>query len=579
MKIKFAILLGLGLLGQFSGGGATDGAGPAPAAATTNAPAAVPPPSPVLEAPLPTPAPAPPASSIPEPTASPQAAVAKVPLGVDLVEAARKKAEETSGDDISPLVTYDEAELIPVIKALARQARINLVFDPRMTTPGPDGKPPVTPTVTLRLENITARNVLDTVLKNYGYVLIEDPKTGIGRVAPKNEKEAEPLITKVMLLQYTSPTNIMTLLRLTFPGRDQFVPDVRTSQLVVMALEADLPKIEDLITQLDQPTRQILIEAKLIETSHNPQSVKGIDWSGTLQAQRVSFGNGLSSANSVLQNPGAATTVTTPSGRVINSTAGSSSQSSYTTTMNGTPGTASGISLNTAQGFAPNLAFLSADGVSAVLSFLNQDSDTEVVATPRAVTLDNETATLSVMRAIPVRTTSPGSANVAASSQVTYTNVGTMLVVTPRVSGGTNIAMKVSPEVSNVDGQQTSVIDGKVNTDTVFAFRRVEAHVVVPSGHTLVMGGLISDRSSKAYIKVPLLGDIPGLGMAFRKEDKQKTKQNLMIFITPTILQTSDFQRLPASGFLQTKDKIDIRDKTSAWDSGTPYDWGKGKTK
>ena len=67
--------------------------------------------------------------------------------------------------------------------------------------------------------------------------------------------------------------------------------------------------------------------------------------------------------------------------------------------------------------------------------------------------------------------------------------------------------------------------------------------------------------------------------MAFRKEDKQKTKQNLMIFITPTILQTSDFQRLPASGFLQTKDKIDIRDKTSAWDSGTPYDWGKGKTK
>lgn len=577
MNIKIAILLGLGLLCQFSGGAATNGASPAPPTATTNAPAATPPPSPVLEAPLPNPAPAPPASSSPEPAA----AAAKAPLGVDLVEAARKKAEETPADDISPLVTYDEAELIPVIKALARQARINLVFDPRMTTPGPEGKPPVTPTVTLRLENITARNVLDTVLKNYGYVLIEDPKTGIARVAPKDEKALEPLVTKVMLLQYTSPTNMMTLLKLAYPGggRSQFVPDVRTSQLVVMAVETELPKIEDLITQLDQPTRQILIEAKLIETSHNPQSVKGIDWSGTLQAQRVSFGNGLSSANSSTLNPGAATTVTTPSGRVINSTAGSSSQSSYTTTMNGAPGSAPGISLNTAQGFAPNMAFLSADGVSAVLSFLNQDSDTEVVATPRAVTLDNETATLSVMRAIPVRNTSPGSANVAASSQVTYTNVGTMLVVTPRVSGGTNIAMKVSPEVSNVDGQQTSVIDGKVNTDTVFAFRRVEAHVVVPSGHTLVMGGLISDRSSKAYIKVPLLGDIPGLGMAFRKEDKQKTKQNLMIFITPTILQNSDFQRLPSSQFLQTKDKISVPEKTSAWDSGTPYDWGKSKTK
>jgi type II secretory pathway component GspD/PulD (secretin) len=608
MKTKIAILLCLGLLTQFQAGGAATGAAvqsASAAAGATNGTAVAgesktnPPPSPVLAPPAPvkesttnavnslsvTNPPAKVESLMTNQTvkteggATNHAVKAKAPLGVDLVEAAEKKLEkEPAGEEISPLVTYDEAELIPVIKALARQARINLVFDPRMTSVGPDGKSPMTTLVTLRLENVTARNVLDTVLKNYGYVMIEDTKTGIGRVAPKDEKLPDPLFTRVMLLQYTSPTNVMEVLRRAFPStRNQFVPDVRTSQLVVMATEDDLKKIDMLITDLDKPTRQVLIEAKLLETSHNPQSVKGIDWSGTLQAQRVSFGNGLSSSATTYQSPGAAVTTTTPSGRTITTAAGSSSQTTYTTTSAGDLSTSPGLSLNTAQGFAPSMGFLNADGVSAVLSFLNQSSDTEVVATPRAVTLDNETATLSVMRAYPVRTTSPGSANVAASSQVGYTNVGTMLIVTPRISGGTNVAMKVQPEVSNIDGTQSSVVDGKVNTDLVFAYRRVEANVVVPSGHTLVMGGLISDSSTKKYIKVPVLGDLPGVGLAFRKEDKQKSKQNLIIFITPTILQSFDFQKLPSSTFLQSKDNVAIEAKTSAWDSGTPYDWNKSK--
>src|SRR5678815_3302457 len=100
-------------------------------------------------------------------------------------------------------------------------------------------------------------------------------------------------------------------------------------------------------------------------------------------------------------------------------------------------------------GLYPPLGFLNADGVSAVLSFLNKDTDTEVVATPRAVTLDNQLAVLSVTRAFPIFQVTPGSANSPAGATVTYTNLGAILYVTPRIAADNNISLKVTPEVSN----------------------------------------------------------------------------------------------------------------------------------
>ncbi|MCL5097441.1 MAG: hypothetical protein M1608_07925 [Candidatus Omnitrophica bacterium] len=374
------------------------------------------------------------------------------------------------------------------------------------------------------------------------------------------------------------------------PPRNQISPDVRTSQLIVQATEANLNAIEALIKELDTPTRQILIEARLLETSQSPSSIKGIDWSGTLQAQHLSFGNGLTTASSAMSTatPGAPTTTTLPSGRTIITTPGSSSQStlnsitSFGSTASGgaaegggTPTLGpGGLSLNTARGFSPNIAFLNADGVSAVLSFLNQDIDTEVVATPRAVTLDNVTAVLSVTRSYPIFQVTPGSANSPAGAQTTYTNVGTILTVTPRITGTNSVALNVVPEVSNIDGQDQQTVNGLINKANIYASRRVETHVVIPSGNTLVMGGLISDNTPKSYTKVPILGDLPLIGLLFRQDSKQRLKQNLLIFITPTIIQDRDFQQLPPSDFLTSKPR-DIGEPFTAWDTGKPYDWKK----
>jgi type II secretory pathway component GspD/PulD (secretin) len=489
--------------------------------------------------------------------------------------------QPNEGDDVLPSIRLN-AKLMTVVKGLAELAKINYMLDPKISTGiGPDGKPVPEPDVQLMFANVTPRQVLYTVLETYNYTLVPTKHNSF-LIKMKDPAVLEPLTNRVIQLAYSHPTNMVSILKVAFPSttRMQAIADQRTSQLVIMATEKDMDDIVNLVTKLDTPTRQVLIEARILETSQNPQSIKGIDWSGTLQAQRVSFGNGLTSGQTTTTSPGTSSSDSTPGGRALSSTPGASTASSFTTTVGaGGNSAAGGLSMNTSQGFNPTTAFLNADGVSAVLSFLNSDVDTEVLATPRAVTLDNETAILSVSRAYPIFKITPGSASVAGGSEVTYTNMGTTLEVTPRISGKSDIALRVMPEVSNIDGKDTQTVNGQQNVANIYAIRRIQANVIIPSGHTLVMGGLISDSTTKSHKKVPLLGDLPGIGMAFRQDSKSRNKQNLLIFVTPTIISESDFQSLPSSQFLKAVPKESGTVTESAWDSGKPYDWKKKKPK
>src|SRR6266542_6429563 len=139
--------------------------------------------------------------------------------------------------DVLPLVQFEDAPMVDVIKTLARQANLNVIFDPKVTAVGPDGKSPYPP-VSIRLESVTAQNVLEAVLNNNNLRLEKDPKTKISRVAVKDPAAADPLVTKIYQLRYTSPSNLVAVV--TPPiisARSQVVPDTRTSQLIVVATE------------------------------------------------------------------------------------------------------------------------------------------------------------------------------------------------------------------------------------------------------------------------------------------------------------------------------------------------------
>lgn len=483
---------------------------------------------------------------------------------------------EAAGE-IVPLITFDDTPLTDVIKTLARQAGINFLFDPRVTAEvGPDGKPVVQPNISIRFENVTAMQALEAVLANHNLQLVQDPRTRIARVTIVEPGAPEPKVTEIIQLKYSNPTNMVAILTptLTTPG-SRALADVRTSQIVIVATERELESVRTLVERLDTATKQVLIEARLLETSKNPRSIKGIDWTGTFQAQNVTFGNGLTEGVSTLTKPGATTTATTPGGRQISGTAGSSVASQYTTVLDATRNTLGALSLNTAGGFSPATAFLNADGLSAVLSLLNRDADTEVIATPRTVTLDNQTAILSVTRANPVFKNTAGTQGSPGGSEVTYTNLGTILTVTPRITAENVVSLKVVPEVSRVVDTVRRTVASTVNEADVYAINKIETQVLVPSGNTLVMGGLISDAKTTTRSKVPLLGDLPGLGLAFRHEEKRRDKANLIIFITPTVIQDSDF--IPTeTTFLKNRppgEEVEKDKEESWWDSAKPYRW------
>jgi type II secretory pathway component GspD/PulD (secretin) len=468
-----------------------------------------------------------------------------------------------------PLIQFQDVPLTTAIENLARQAGINYLLDPKIGYGQPDqnGQIKAEPTLSIRWENVTAEQALLALLDNYGLQLVEDKKTHIARITTKDPTAPPALITRVIQLKYSSVSNMTVAVQSVFADkRSRVLADTRTSQLVVVATDPEQSAVDTLVAQLDKPTRQVLIETRLVEISSNPQTSKGIDWAGTLAAQNVAFGNNLNASPTTLSPgywgylAGQAVTNGQPPVLGINQELGN---------LVNKPS----VAANTAAGFG-SLGFLNADGVSAVISFLNQSYNAQQLSLPRVVTLDNTPARISVVRGYPVINVTAGTVQTAGGSSIGYTNVGTVLEVTPRISANDYIWLKVVPEVSSFFSVMKMIVGGAEFDADVFDFRKIETQVVIPNSSTLVMGGLVTDSPTSTYTKVPLLGDIPLLGYAFRSESKSTAKENLLLFITPTIIKDDDFQ--PAtSDFLRTKPpqpKSPVN-PNSLWEGARPFDW------
>jgi type II secretory pathway component GspD/PulD (secretin) len=536
---------------------------------------------------------------------------------------------------VIPLIVMEDVPLTDAIRNLARQANLNYMLDPKLGygQPAPDGKIMPQPSVSIRWENITAEQALNALLNNYSLQLVEDSKSRIARVTVKDPLAPDPLVTRIIQLKYASPSNIVVNVQaaLADDKRTKVLPDYRTSQLIVVATEKEMTEVDELVDRLDSKTKQVLIEARLLETLMNPTTSKGIDWSGTLAAQHVSYGNGVLSGNTIQNSsqnsslnasgsssknasqsasqnttttsPGASvtTTATLPGGQTITTTTTPTSDTSSTASSGSSSGLSSlsslgssalgssgastilnsvlgngGLSLDTARGLNPATFFLNADGVKATLSFLNTYAETKIISSPRTVTLDNEAATIEVGTQFPIVNTTAGTANTTGGSQITYSNLTVRLKVTPRISANNYVKLQVIPSVVRLGDLITTVVGGVPNSVYSFNTREIITSVLIPSGNTLVMGGLISDEVHNGNTKVPLLGDLPILGLLFRSDTKSRSKSNLIVFLTPTIVEEEDYQPTKSS-FLRTKvpAKDTLEGDWSAWNSGQPMNWTK----
>lgn len=567
---------------------ASDGA----AAAVTNAPGAPATPAPVAvaDASVPTNAPTMPAGMAPM-TNAPTAETAVPPaVPAPVVDTAAPPTMPPAAGDTSaagasappppsiPLIQFQDVPLTVAIENLARQAGINYLLDPKIGYGQPDqnGQIKAEPTLSIRWENVTAEQALLALLNNYDLQLVKDPKTGIGRVTMKDPLAPPPLETQVIQLKYASVSNMLQAVQAAFTDRRSHVlADSRTSQLIVVATDPELSAVNNLVKDLDKPTRQVLIETKLVEVASTPSTAKGVNWSGTLASQNVSFGNG------VLQSGSSSTTTapgTSQSQNFGSHTITSTPQYSTTTTLTSSPQPSilpGGLSFNTLSGLTPAIGFLNADGVQAVIGFLNSTYDAQTLSTPRVVTLDNEPAMISVTRQFPVINVTASTPGVSSgSSTISYSNIGTTLIVTPRITANDDIWLKVIPDVSSYFATVSKVIAGQTYQADEFDSRHIETQVMIPDGTTLVMGGLVEDNPTASYTQVPVLGNIPVLGWAFKSENVTMDKENLVIFITPTIVKDSDFQ--PANTDFLASKPVQMREPMNPngfWDKPGESDW------
>jgi type II secretion system protein D len=323
-------------------------------------------------------------------------------------------------------------------------------------------------------------------------------------------------------------------------GRVRVVPDTRSNALLISANVHLLPQVVKLVEELDAPTAQVLIEAKIVEVSTDAMDKLGVRWSP--DGSQVYTADDLD--NSLLFNV---------QGRYADEFGGSSTllAESLNSLRSGVIGTTINVDL--------------------LVQFLRKTTDARVLATPQINVADNELGKLFVGQQVPFIDRSLSTDVGGLNQSFSYKDVGVILEVTPHINTSGDVALKVRTESSAIVPGQT--LFGGAILDT----RNFKTDVTVKSGETLVLGGIIQKQISNTIRKTPVLGDIPGLGWAFKKKDAIQREVELMVFLRPKVVRTPEearelFEEIERKSPLikQWRDEAEAREQpTEAPASGT----------
>ena len=288
--------------------------------------------------------------------------------------------------------------------------------------------------------------------------------------------------------------------------------DPQNNALVITAPPRIMRAVMDIIDKLDIRRPQVLVEAIIAEVDVDKDAELGINW--------AAFSGG---SNSL------------PAGSFVSPVGGTSIVDLAQAVQN--PANASTTLL---QGTTIGIGRIAGTGVNfaAMLRAIRGDTNTNVVATPSAVTMDNQEAELKVAQEVPfvtgqfTNTTAVTGGTVNPFQTIQREEVGTILKVTPTISPeGSAVMLKISIESSSIGQKPAGAVDLVTNK------RTITTAVLIEDGGIVVLGGLIEDNSVKGEQRVPYLGNIPLLGMLFKTRNATSTKNNLILFIRPKILR------------------------------------------
>jgi len=303
----------------------------------------------------------------------------------------------------------------------------------------------------------------------------------------------------------------------------QVVSDKDNNTILIVATPTEYSVIEAALKKLDVPQRQVVIEVTIAEVVLTDDLQFGVEWLFKGGAPSGRGSGGLFNQTAPF-NPAVPSTTTTTTGTPVNSTAGLALSAGFNYLIN---------SLN-----FPG-------GIQAALHLLDNYGNVKVISNPHLSALDNQKATIKVGDRIPIcQSNYVGAGTVGTTTNVvtttsSYIDTGVLLQVTPHINAGGLVTLEVQAEVS-VAGTTANPCDAPpINT------RSVQTLLAVPSGQTMVMGGLILEDKENSSAGLPLLARIPILGGLFGSQELKNNRTELVLFITPRVVENeSDYRRV-----------------------------------
>lgn len=339
---------------------------------------------------------------------------------------------------------------------------------------------------------VSARGKIEVEPKTNS-IIVTDTDDNISTIAEAIQQMDKKMETRIYRLSYARPADLQKSLQNIIPQTDgEFLADERTNSLMVTAAPMLLDKMDTLITSWDTQIPQVLIEAKIIQITLDKDRMLGVEW----KYQPV------------------------PKHSLLLGTAG-------LPIPTGIPAVD-----------ALKIGVLSVDDYTATIRALENSSDVNLISSPRIVTLDNKEAKILIGSSEPYEVFHFDDQGRVTGKDLKFVEVGIKLIVTPKIANDGYITMTIHPEVS-------SPRRGTVTQALAIDATEADTVMTVKDGSTVVLGGLIKDDKQLTVAKIPFLGDIPLLKYLFRTTYYKTEKKEIIIFITPRVINADRSSSLP----------------------------------
>ncbi len=411
-------------------------------------------------------------------------------------------------------IDFRNTPIEDVLRIMADQSGVDIIKSPK-----------VIGEVTATLTDIPLEEALNNILAAHGYGYIAG--NNMIRIASLEEMSelSERLVSKIYQISYADVLEVETALKKFISPRGSLSANPGTSNIIVIDNESRMKAISDFIKEVDRITPQIEVEARIYDITSKDRLDIGVEWQA---GRNTTYSATAGTTATAASGTAGIVALENPLGGAYNSRI-----DPFTTgAFKGATGKA-----ESAVGVLRFGWLNPAIDIDVALRAQQENIDAKLLANPRILVLDNEKANIKIVSEIPYQqiTDTSGGGSIGSTA---FREVGVELEVTPHLTREGMVRMHLKPKFSV---QTSSVLLG-TGTSTTFSQpvvdkREADTTLLIEDGRTVVLGGLRKKDVSKQINKIPLLGDVPLIGAAFRFEGESTTTSELVVFITPRIIE------------------------------------------